>query len=287
MAEIFGEIWFPFLVTLLAGLSTVLGSFLIFFTDGNNQKFMSASLGFSAGVMIYVSFMEIMPTAVEYLANNRTETQAGFLMLAGFVGGILLIAIIDKFVPEDSNPHNVRSEEEVEGVREQEYQLSEYCRVNNLTIEECLKLEKVGFMTAFGIAIHNFPEGLATFMSALVSPELGVSIAIAIALHNIPEGIAVAVPTFQSTGSRKKALWLTFLSGFAEPLGGLIGYFLLRPFINDTVFGIVFALVAGIMVYISLDELLPASREYGEEHLSIYGIVAGMVLMGVSLLILA
>lgn len=283
---IFQEIVFPFTVTLLAGLSTVVGALLVFFTDVNNRKFLSVALGFSAGVMMYVSFMEIMPTATAYLAVEHPEKKTEMLMLLGFVLGVAIIAIIDKFVPDDTNPHLPRSEDEIDEVREGEYQLSEFCVVNELTPEECIKLEKLGFMTALGIAVHNFPEGLATFMSAMVSPELGISIAIAIALHNIPEGIAVAVPIFQSSGSKARALKLTFFSGFAEPLGGLAGYFLVRPFMTDTIFGMVFAVVAGIMVYISLDELLPASREYGEEHLSIYGVVAGMVVMGISMIAL-
>lgn len=285
MAELFGEIWFPLIVTLLAGLSTVLGAVMIFFTDGHNEKFMSAALGFSAGVMIYVSFMDLMPEAVNYISNNYGDKKSQLIMLGGFLAGMLLIAIIDKLVPEDTNPHNVRSEEEVEEAIEWSHICNEECTPENCEYQKCQKMEKLGVMTALGIAVHNFPEGLATFMSALVSPELGISIAIAIALHNIPEGIAVAVP-FQYTGSRKRAIWLTFLSGFAEPIGGLIGYFILRPFINHTVMGIIFALVSGIMVYISLDELLPASREYGEEHLSIYGIIAGMMIMAVSMIFL-
>lgn len=281
MQEIFLEISFPILVTLIAGLSTVFGTLLVFFTDANNNKFLSLALGFSAGVMVYISFMELMPTAIEYLAETRSEKSAETLMILGFLGGIILIGLIDKLVPEETNPHHLRSEEDVEHVREEEHiKVDE----DNRDLD---KLERVGFMTAFGIAIHNFPEGLATFMSAMVSPELGISIAAAIALHNIPEGIAVAVPIYQSTGSKNKAFWYTFFSGFAEPVGGILGYLLLKPFINNTSFGIVFALVAGIMVYISLDELLPASREYGEEHLSIYGLVAGMMVMAFSLIILS
>ena len=143
----------------------------------------------------------------------------------------------------------------------------------------------MGVFTALAIGIHNFPEGLATFIAALQEPAIGISIAIAIALHNIPEGVAVSVPIYYATGSRKKALGYSLLSGLAEPLGALIGFLILMPFLNDTLFGIIFALVAGIMVFISLDELLPSAREYGEHHLSIYGLVGGMVLMAVSLLL--
>ena len=146
-------------------------------------------------------------------------------------------------------------------------------------------LMRMGIFTALAIAIHNFPEGLATFTAAMSDPQLGIPIAIAIAIHNIPEGIAVAVPVFYATGSRMKAFKLSFLSGLSEPLGALVGYILLRKFINDTVFGFIFAAVAGIMVYISVDELLPSAEEYGEHHITIYGLVAGMAVMAISLLL--
>ena len=147
------------------------------------------------------------------------------------------------------------------------------------------RLLRVGVMTALAIGIHNFPEGLATFVSALHDPSLGLAIAIAIAIHNIPEGIAVSVPVFYATQDRKKAFLYSFLSGLAEPVGAVIGYLVLLPFMSPVVMGVVFGLVAGIMVFISIDELLPAAREYGEHHLSIYGLVAGMAVMAVSLLL--
>ncbi len=147
------------------------------------------------------------------------------------------------------------------------------------------KLMRMGLFTALAIAIHNFPEGLATFTAAITDPNLGIAIAVAIAIHNIPEGIAVSIPIYYATGSKKKAFWLSLSSGLAEPIGALIGYLLLMPFLGPTVFGILFAGVAGIMVFISLDELLPAAEEYGEHHLSIYGLIAGMAVMALSLLL--
>ncbi|HMB00087.1 MAG TPA: zinc transporter ZupT, partial [Spirochaetota bacterium] len=149
------------------------------------------------------------------------------------------------------------------------------------------RLYRIGIFTALAIAIHNFPEGLATFLSALQDPHLGIAIAVAIAIHNIPEGVAVSVPIYYATGSRKKAFVYSFLSGLAEPLGAIIGYVILYNYLNKFVFGFVFASVAGIMVYISLDELLPAAREYGEHHFSIYGMIIGMLVMAASLLLLA
>lgn len=284
MSEILSEIAFPLLVTSIAGLSTVFGALIVFFTKANNDKFLSVALGFSAGVMIYVSFMEIMPTALEYLSETYSIRVSEMIMLGGFLGGIFLIGIIDKLVPDEDNPHHSQFIEQSELKDEEE--IEQVIKEDESEENSGRNLERVGMMTAFGIAIHNFPEGLATFMAALVSPELGVSIAIAIALHNIPEGIAVAVPIYNASGSKSRAIWITFLSGLAEPLGGIVGYFLLRPIMNNTTFGIIYALVAGIMVYISLDELLPASREHGEEHLSIYGVVVGMIVMGFSLILI-
>ena len=141
-------------------------------------------------------------------------------------------------------------------------------------------------MTAIAISIHNFPEGLATFVLGIDSKAMGIIIAIAVAIHNIPEGIALAIPVYSATGSRKKAFLLSLLSGLAEPLGAVLAWLVLAPFINDTIYGIVFAAVAGIMVYISFDELLPTAREYGEHHLSILGLIGGMVVMGISLLVI-
>ena len=143
----------------------------------------------------------------------------------------------------------------------------------------------MGLVTALAIGIHNFPEGLATFAGALADPAIGIAIAVAIAVHNIPEGISVSVPIYFATGSRKKAFWLSFLSGVSEPTGALIGYTILRSIFSETVFGVLFATVAGIMVFISLDELFPAAREYGEGHLAIYGLICGMAVMALSLLL--
>ena len=142
----------------------------------------------------------------------------------------------------------------------------------------------MGLFSALAIAVHNFPEGLATFMAALTDPTLGISIAVAVAIHNIPEGVAVSVPVYYATKSKRKAFWLSFLSGLAEPVGAIIGFFILRPFFSEATFGVIFAAVAGIMIYISLDELLPTAEEYGEHHIAIGGLVAGMLVMALSLL---
>ncbi len=259
---------YAFLLTLFAGLATGIGSALAFFTKRTNTKFLSLSLGFSAGVMIYVSFVEIFFKAKESLSAALGDTRGGWLTVISFFGGMLLIALIDKLIPSVENPHEIKKVEDMEKT------------------ESNPKLMRMGLFTALAIAIHNFPEGLATFTAALNDLELGIAIAVAIAIHNIPEGIAVSVPIYYATGNKKKAFTLSFLSGLAEPVGALVGYLILMPFMSDTVFGILFASVAGIMVFISLDELLPAAREYGEHHLSIYGLVAGMAVMAISLQLL-
>jgi ZIP family zinc transporter len=265
----FNAILFAFGLTLFAGLSTGIGSGIAFFAKQTNTKFLSVSLGFSAGVMIYVSFVEILVKARTSLAIEMGE-RGGYWAAAGaFFGGILVIAIIDKLIPSVENPHEIRKVEDMEPG-------------SKLKNE---KLMRMGLFTALAIGIHNFPEGLATFTAALTEPGLGIAIAVAIAIHNIPEGIAVSVPIYFATGNKKKAFTLSFLSGLAEPVGAIIGYLLLMPFMSPVVFGLLFASVAGIMVFISLDELLPSAREYGEHHLSIYGLVAGMVVMAISLLL--
>ncbi len=257
-------------LTLFAGLSTGIGSALAFFTRTTNTRFLAVSLGFSAGVMIYVSLVEIFFKARSVLTEELGDKPGYWLTVLAFFTGIFFIGIIDRLVPTSKNPHEIRKVEDV----------SDEARKKR-------KLMRVGVFSAIAIGIHNFPEGLATFMAALTDLSLGIPIAIAIAIHNIPEGIAVSVPIYYATGSRKKAFFYSFTSGIAEPVGALIGWLILMPFMNSLLFGIVFAATAGIMIFISLDELLPAAREYGEHHFSIYGLISGMGFMALSLLLLA
>jgi ZIP family zinc transporter len=269
-------ILYAFGLTLLAGLATGIGSALAFFTRRTNTKFLSLALGFSAGVMLYVSFVEIFAKARIELTAAQGETLGTWLTVIAFFSGIVVIALIDWIVPNHENPHELHSIEEIDQ------------GIENLpknSAHDFAKLKRMGLFTALAIGIHNFPEGLATFTAALSDPNLGLAIAVAIALHNIPEGIAVSVPIYYATGSRKKAFGLSFLSGLAEPVGAGVGYLLLMPFFTPTLFGMLFASVAGIMVFISIDELLPAAQEFGEHHLSIIGLITGMVMMALSLLL--
>lgn len=261
---------FAFALTIFAGLSTGVGSLMAFFSRKFNPQFLAGALGFSAGVMIYVSMIEIFFKARDSLSGLYGVRQGYWFTVIAFFAGIALIAIIDNLVPGVENPHELKniipdkSEKPRDG-----------------------KLMRMGLFSALAIGIHNFPEGLATFMGALNDPHLGISIAVAIAIHNIPEGIAVSMPIYYATRSRKKAFTYSFLSGLAEPVGALLGFFILLKFFNNAVFGLIFASVAGIMVYISLDELLPTAEEYGEHHVAILGLIGGMAVMAVSLLLLS
>lgn len=263
----FGIVFIAFGLTLFAGLCTGIGSVMALLAKKTNTRFLSVALGFSAGVMIYVSMIDIFTKARESLVSALGQKMGSWVNVAAFFGGILFIALIDRLIPSGENPHEVK-------------------RVETMNEEAGkTKLMRMGTFAAMAIAIHNFPEGIATFTAALKDPSLGIAIAAAIAIHNIPEGIAVSVPVYYATGSKKKAFELSFLSGLSEPVGALLGFLILMPFFNDVLFGVLFAAVAGIMVFISLDELLPTAREYGEPHLSIYGLVAGMAVMAISLLL--
>lgn len=263
-----GNVALAFTLTALAGFSTGIGSALAFFSKRTNRCFLSVALGFSAGVMIYVSLVEIFAKARDALVGVHGDVAGDWITVAAFFGGIGIIAVIDRVIPAYGNPHEARPIEDMQQ-----------------PVTEETRLMRMGILTALAIGIHNFPEGLATFFGALSEPGVGVAIAIAIAIHNIPEGISVSVPIYFATGSRSRAFWLSFLSGVAEPVGAVVGYTVLRPFFSQTVFGLLFAAVAGIMVFISLDELLPTAKEYGTGHVAIYGLVAGMAVMALSLLL--
>ena len=254
------HILFAFVLTVIAGLSTGICSLIAYFIRTPKMIYLSFSLGFSAGVMIYVSFVELLP---------QTMVQLGQLTgIIVFFLGILLIACIDMIIPEARNPHHYK----------------------DMPQEQSLKVDKTlmrtGLFTAFAIAIHNFPEGLTTFGTTLSDERLGLVIALAIAIHNIPEGISVSVPIFYATGSRKKAFKYSFMAGLAEPLGAVIGFLILLPFLSSTILISLLAFIAGIMVYISIDELLPMAHRYGHSHTVILGFILGMALMAASLFLL-
>ncbi len=299
----FENVGIAFALTFIAGMATGVGSLIAFFAKRTNYRFLSIATGFSAGVMLYISFVELFDEGKEMLQEALGNNMGNWVNVAAFFGGMLLIGLIDTLVPARDNPHEIPSEDETAPLHDPDAPLPTGDRKAHLekvralqeqrldTPEAKRKLMRMGVFTALAIAIHNFPEGLVTFLTALEDPSLGVAIAIALALHNIPEGISVSVPIFYATGSRKKAFWYSFLSGLAEPLGAVIAYGLLLFFFRETgipqqVTGILFTGVAGVMVYISLDELLPTSRAYGKGHDSLIGLVSGMAIMALSLLLL-
>lgn len=256
-----------FLLTLFAGLSTGIGAAIAFFSKFNNDKVFSIGLGFSAGVMIYVSFVEIFPKAQESFNITYTDTISHALVVFFFFAGIGLTALIDKLIPTEINPHELKAD-----IQDK---ISEASHKN---------LKRAGLFTAIAIAIHNFPEGFATFVASTENLTLGISIAVAVAIHNIPEGMAISLPIYRATKDKKKAFLYAFSSGIAEPLGAILGFLILLPILGDMALGVTFAMVAGIMIYISFDELLPTARVYGNSHTEILGITLGMFVMAVSLI---
>lgn len=271
---------YAFVLTLFAGLATGIGGVLIMVVKKFSTRILCASLGFSAGVMILISFIEMFPQASESLTALYGEKMGMFYTLITFFCGMGFIALIDYLVPSHENPHEVNELT----IEVHNKAVGQGSGVVNENMGK-KKLLRVGLFSAIVIAIHNFPEGLATFVSAMDNVTLGLSIAFAIALHNIPEGIAIAIPIYYATGSKYKAIKSATLSGLAEPLGGLAGYLLFNQLFSESFMGFVLAAVAGIMVYISLDELLPTAENYGEHHVAIMGVVAGMAFIGFGLLI--
>jgi zinc transporter, ZIP family len=298
------NVWIAFGLTLFAGMATGIGSIIAFTAKRTNYRFLSIATGFSAGVMLYVSFVEILAKGSDALAAAYGAEWGAWINTASFFGGMLLIGLIDNLIPAAENPHETHAEEETRPLHDPKAPLPDFeaedesrPKERELSVHDHAhhhhKLMRMGLFTALAITIHNFPEGLATFLAAIHDPSLGLAIAVAIALHNIPEGISVSVPIYYATGNRKKAFLYSCLSGLAEPVGAGIGYLAILFFMgNDDgvippqVMGILFGAVAGIMVYISIDELLPTSRAYGKGHDSLLGLTGGMLVMALSLLLM-
>lgn len=259
---------YAFLLTAIAGFATGIGSALAYLTHHTKRSLLSVALGFSAGVMIFISFVELYNQALHALTTHYGKFAGGTVTALSFLGGMMLIAVIDFLIPSYENPHEAGMVEDMDADK------------------STVQLHRLGLLAALAIGIHNFPEGIATFFAALTDTTVGISIAFAIALHNIPEGISVSIPIYYATGSRKKAFWYSFLSGVSEPAGALCGYLVLRPFFTQQLLGIIFAGVAGIMVFISLDQLVPHAKKYSSGHQSVYGLISGMAVMALSLILL-
>ena len=273
------------LLTLLAGLATAIGSAIAFFAPRANTRFLGIALGFSAVVMIYVSFVELLPSGVDALdeISSRAQTSA----VGALFVGMLLVAVIDRLVPLGYNPHEVRTPSTAArpgagGNADAPATAGTGTRENEAASAE--PLMNVGLLTAVAITLHNLPEGLATLLTTMEDIHLGLPVAVAVGIHNIPEGIAVSVPIYYATGSRWQAFGWSALSGLSEPLGALLGLLLLSGFWSQAVLGLSLAAVAGIMIFISFDVLLPSAETYGEHHPTVYALVAGMGVMALSLL---
>lgn len=259
----------PLLMTTFAGLATILGGFITFLVKKNNLKVLSLGLGFSAGVMIFVSLTEILTTA-ENLLKTYYPIKYHWMLFGGFIAGVVISKLIDEFIPDH--------------VEEKDF--AEGCDINDTNCQRQHRIKRAGILTAIAIAVHNFPEGLGTFLVSTQDMAIGASVAFAIALHNIPEGIAVALPIYHATGKKRMAIWYSFWTGITEPIGAIIGLILLQFILPQVFVGLSMAAVVGIMIYISFDTLLPLSHEYGDWHYAIGGVMSGMIIIWASLLLL-
>ncbi len=251
-------------ITLLAGLATVLGGLLVFFQKTPSPRTLAFGLAFAGGAMVFVSLTEIFGKAVDSFSQNFADQGFNYATFA-FLAGLVLVMVIDTLIP---NPHESLDAND-----------PKFAQKNDTYIK------RIGLMAAFAITAHNFPEGLATFFATLESPSLGLPLATAIAIHNIPEGISIAAPIYFATKDRGLTLFICFLSGLAEPLGAVLGYMVLKPFLSPEIFGTVFGVIAGVMVFLALDELLPAAKRYAVGHETVYGLVAGMSALAISLVL--
>lgn len=263
------NIGIAFSFTMLAGLTTAIGGCVAFFSQKNNLKVLSLGLGFSAGVMIFISLMDILPEAKLMLKANFPN-YFEWMVFGGFIAGLLISVIIDLFLPDHVDAQELEHPESPDETNHYKH----------------YKLQRAGIMTAIAICVHNFPEGMATFLTTTQNVTLGLSVALAIAIHNIPEGIAVALPIYQATGKRRYAMMYAALSGITEPIGALAGMLVFGLLLPQILVGILMAAVAGIMTYISFDTLLPLAKEYGSWHLSIVGIMSGILFIWFGLILL-
>ena len=255
------------LVTVLAGMSTLIGGFFTFFVKKDSMKALSIGLGFSGGMMIYISLNELLIEANRYLLP-QFPNKASLIAFIMFFIGVGIAILIDYFIPD-----HIESDLLLENPDKCDQSMH--------------KIKRAGIVTAIAVAVHNFPEGIANFFVSSQNLTLGIPLALAIAIHNIPEGIAVALPIYHAVKKKRTAILYTFLSGIAEPVGALLGFVFLKNYLSETTLGILFAAISGIMVYISFDTLLPLSREYGDGHYSVFGIMSGIFVIWLSLLFLS
>lgn len=270
-----------FILSTIAGLSTVIGGFVTFFIKQNSLKFLSFGLGLSAGVMLFVSLVDLYPEATELIKTQMGQNLT-WLSILCFGIGMLIAVLIDFFVPDHIQASMFTKQI---GANEQHTDSTD-CIEDENAIISIGKIKRAGIITAIVVALHNLPEGLATFTLAAQDVILSLGVIIAIAIHNIPEGIAISIPVYQATHSKRKAFLYSFLSGMAEPIGGVLGFLIIKTLFPNLCVGLLFALVAGIMTYISIDTLLPLSKDYDTGHYSISGVVLGLMVIGITLILL-
>lgn len=246
---------YALLLSIIAGMATLIGAVIVILTKAENKKFTSAALGFASGIMISVSMLELFSTSNDLITFDTNTFLGPVIATISLAIGMLITFIINHFVQDDNES------------------------LDNLNCSPKNKLFSVGIVSMTAIALHNFPEGIATFMSSYGNATLGISITLAIALHNIPEGITVALPIYLSTNNKKKVFLYTFLSGITEPVGAILAYFVLRFFLTDLMLGVIFGIVAGIMIYIAIDDLIPSSRKYGYDKIALFSTLLGICIM--------
>ncbi len=257
------QVMTAFLVCTAAASATMLGAFTILWTKGPNPRLLAFGLAFAGGAMVYVSLVEIFTKSHLAFLNIWPDKIAYSAATFSFFVGMMALILLDYLLP---NPH-----------------LKLEARENNTHPHTHTHLKRVSFFATLAITAHNFPEGCATFFATLDHPNVGITLAIAIALHNIPEGVSIAIPVYFATGSKRTAFLATLMSAIAEPAGAIIGYTILAPFLSPLVYGVLFGFIAGAMVYLALDELLPTARRYARGHETVYGLVSGMMILAASL----
>lgn len=260
------------LLSTLAGLATSIGGLLATHRRAAERPFMAMSLAFAAGAMIFVSFGELIPFGIASFGNDYSLKLAHAVTYAAFFVGVGAVMLVDRLLPHSINPSEIEGRED---------------KLSHAEKSSSKKLLRSGFLVAVVLALHNFPEGISTFIASYQNPAMGATLALAIAIHNIPEGIAVAAPVYAATRSRKKAFWWATWSGVTEPIGALVALLLIKTVLPIELFGVLYGLVAGMMVFIALDELIPAARRYQtRDHQTIYGMLCGMAIVALSMVLL-
>lgn len=237
---------YAFILSSLAGFSTLIG-FLFIFVKKDLNRVVSSALGFASGVMFTISIVDLLPNSYLLIIQKYSIIYSIFLSLTGFLIGIILSSIVDKKIENKSN--------------------------------NSIKLYKLGLITMLVIIIHNIPEGIATYITTTNNSKLGIVLTLAIALHNIPEGISISIPIYYSTNSKFKSFIYTLISGISEPLGALICYLFLYKYISNTILGVIYACIAGMMINISINELYNEAKKYNKKNTILFVLIGSIIMI--------